>query len=662
MIGAFLVLTLFTVIDAFPSAQNPFAAGPSILNNTVTTPCSVTLFENFSFATYDEYYTFPYVPPSGDCLGPWDRVILRIQASVNGTVQFDRTGAIWLDQVEILRFTTPEPPGMPIEWNVQRDLSVYGPYFQEGHTVYASCQNVVNPTYNGVIRMTATLYFYYNDNDNDVEPVEKADYVMGINRKAGGFQDLTLKSSEILNSTFKLPFRNANKVYMDMYASGHSCEEFWYSNAPGALANYTGCGGGSNRQFRVTLDNRVAGIQTPFPVVYTGGINPLFWRPQTGISSFNIPPYRFDLTPFVGLLNDGQEHTIGITVLNNTDQGFWYITPVLVLWQNQGEERIDSGTVSISYDFTGVTNITRSGQTLGWLQTYKAGLIVTSELRGSTSGNTTFASISSTINFTNQNTLDIVSNKQVTNMLVNTKIASSAFDRNLSYVYPFYTSIKSSSNDTGFSILSDIEYSVEKNSSAFSSGSTILTYENSMTSEAYYSKNLVNGTQILVQEGSTSQIFNITTSTVSQDTVCFSQRIETAGGYVIDEPTLFVGDCIPTTFCADFDACADPEDVVYPVNEPPQLGEPPELPPLHRCPHLLQCPGFNHTLPGTSDPVPTSMPPNTAPTVNPSLAPTPLVGSPGAQTTSSSAAATLLLSNRIWKVLGFSLTTLHLGA
>ena len=30
---------------------------------------------------------------------------------------------------------------------------------------------------------------------------------------------------------------------------------------------------------------------SPFPVVYTGGLNPLLWRPITGIESFDVVPY-----------------------------------------------------------------------------------------------------------------------------------------------------------------------------------------------------------------------------------------------------------------------------------------------------------------------------------------------------------------------------------
>ena len=90
-------------------------------------------------------------------------------------------------------------------------------------------------------------------------------------------------------------------------------------------------GGGSYRQIEVYIDGLAAGILYPFPVVYTGGVNPLLWRPLTGIYSFNIPPYEFDLTPFAGVLNDGKAHQLSIVVLGNSDEGSWFVDPVLRL-------------------------------------------------------------------------------------------------------------------------------------------------------------------------------------------------------------------------------------------------------------------------------------------------------------------------------------------
>ena len=176
-----IILVLFVhinIISAFPSAQDPFALGPSILTDEedITPACIVTLFQNESF--YPNTLSFNYSLPSSCYHEEYDRIILQVDGSVNGTVQYDRTGGIFMDQVEIIRFTTPEPPGQSITWSAQRDLSVYGSFLVQEHMVYVSCGNYVSSTYNGVIYLTATLKFYKNP--IAVPKVKSADYIVSI--------------------------------------------------------------------------------------------------------------------------------------------------------------------------------------------------------------------------------------------------------------------------------------------------------------------------------------------------------------------------------------------------------------------------------------------------------------------------------------------------
>ena len=38
--------------------------------------------------------------------------------------------------------------------------------------------------------------------------------------------------------------------------------------------------------------------------------------PIPGVQTLNLLPYRVDLTPFAGVLSNGQPHTVGVTVFN----------------------------------------------------------------------------------------------------------------------------------------------------------------------------------------------------------------------------------------------------------------------------------------------------------------------------------------------------------
>lgn len=39
----------------------------------------------------------------------------------------------------------------------------------------------------------------------------------------------------------------------------------------------------------------------PFPVIYTGGANPLLWRPLASLRAFDVPSAFIDVSPFLPL-------------------------------------------------------------------------------------------------------------------------------------------------------------------------------------------------------------------------------------------------------------------------------------------------------------------------------------------------------------------------
>ena len=76
------------------------------------------------------------------------------------------------------------------------------------------------------------------------------------------------------------------------------------------------CGNTAFRQVDVSIDGKPAGVAPVFPWIYTGGVDPGLWIPIPGVQTLNLLPYRVDLTPFAGVLSDGQQHTVGVTVFN----------------------------------------------------------------------------------------------------------------------------------------------------------------------------------------------------------------------------------------------------------------------------------------------------------------------------------------------------------
>jgi len=176
---------------------------------------------------------------------------------------------------------------------------------------------------------------------------------------------------------------------LDVYASPHQCEEFWYSNLPDeeAVRLNASCGGGTYREVQAYINNHFAGSFYPFPTLYTGGINPILWRPLTGIQSFNLPAYRLDITPFVGALNCGSSSSSsgssgsgggGSTPVNITlhvagggKSDVWYLNGILVLYPHheRGDNVVLGGEMMMVEDDGAKWDVSKSSTGEGGNQT-----------------------------------------------------------------------------------------------------------------------------------------------------------------------------------------------------------------------------------------------------------------------------------------------------
>jgi hypothetical protein len=87
---------------------NTATADPALARPN-TTPCVVTLFNNLAFADFSPKL-FSFTPPAG-CPGPWAKVILNADISIQAGRQFDRTANMWIGGVNVYFGTTSEPSG-----------------------------------------------------------------------------------------------------------------------------------------------------------------------------------------------------------------------------------------------------------------------------------------------------------------------------------------------------------------------------------------------------------------------------------------------------------------------------------------------------------------------------------------------------------------------
>jgi hypothetical protein len=328
IVSAFVLAVCLAAVNVsagFKSTyQNPLTAQPPIVRPN-TTSCTVTLANNFAF-TFNNPDVGTFTPPAG-CPGPWSKVVLDFYGSVKG-VQFDRIGGVWIGQTELLRTSTPEPTQTGISWHVEKDVTEYSSLFENPNPQQSivAVPNYVTGPYTGIIYVTAKLTFY-EPGPGFPAATGLPDRILHIST-GGSSPYATLSSpSASVSAPLTLP-ANTTHAILEVYATPHICDEFWYANAPTSFAG--SCGGGTAfREIQVYIDGQLAGVAWPFPEIYTGGINPLLWRPIPSVNAFNIHPYRVDLTPFAGLLDDGNSHTISVKVYNA--EYFWLVDADLLL-------------------------------------------------------------------------------------------------------------------------------------------------------------------------------------------------------------------------------------------------------------------------------------------------------------------------------------------
>ncbi|MGA9527344.1 MAG: peptide-N4-asparagine amidase [Terriglobales bacterium] len=337
---AFVAITLLSSL-AFAQLQigssNTAIADPPV-PHPKTQPCKVVLFQNFKFDNFTPQ-NFPYNPPA-DCAAPWAKVILEAEFSVTKGIQYDRTANIWIGATNIYFGTTAEPdPGNGRHWHIERDLTDYSSLFTTSQEGTVDLFNLYNSTYNGLLHGTATLYFYPLAT-HEIAPVT-ADQVIGFSAGSTGGTVALNTGSDLLEQTLTLP-TNIQRIFFDVFAQGQSNDEFWYSCVPNDVANeLESCPNTAFRESEVTIDGTPAGVAPVYPWIFTGGIDPFLWIPIPGVQTMNFRPYRVNLTPFAGMLDDGNPHTIALSVFNADN--YFSATASLLLYLDHDSTQVTGG-------------------------------------------------------------------------------------------------------------------------------------------------------------------------------------------------------------------------------------------------------------------------------------------------------------------------------
>ncbi len=337
-----ITITLLTLSSTLAFAglrigsSNTATADPPVPHPN-TQPCKVALFNHYRFADFNPK-SFTYNPPA--CVGPWAKVILIADFSVTAGRQFDRTANIWIGPTNIYFGTTSEPShNVARHWQIERDLTDYSSIFTTSQAGTVDLGNLVDGTYTGILYGSASLLFYPVP-PKQTAPVT-ADEIIGFSAGATGGTVGLGDSSSLLEETLTLP-TNIERVYFDVFAQSQNADEFWYTCVPNDVAGeLQSCNNTAFREGEVTIDGTPAGVAPIYPWIYTGGIDPYLWFPIPGVQTLNFLPYRVDLTPFASMLNDGQPHTVALSVYNANN--YFSATASLLLYLDHGSTQVSGG-------------------------------------------------------------------------------------------------------------------------------------------------------------------------------------------------------------------------------------------------------------------------------------------------------------------------------
>ncbi|CAI7797642.1 unnamed protein product, partial [Closterium sp. NIES-54] len=325
----------------------------------------------------------------------WSLVLLSVRVNVSG-VQFDRVLSVFLGNFEVSRSIRchdirirackgdSRAPFFPSHYISNSFLSSSEPFTHcllihscldlafilQERQAFVSLPNVVNDTLTGVFYVSIDLLFFKTTRFNRaIVP----DVVLPFSFQPPGISyptpftitgedsaSTSSPSSSPLEASVTFPSlpRDIVTAKFELMVTRRDSDEFFFMLSPNSTLTPSSISSSSSssfssssfssssspfRELLLFIDNQFAGAVFPFPTLYPSAFAPLLWAPLVGIGCFSNPTYSLDITPFVGLLVDGQPHEVSVSVPVVGRAARWMVSGVLQLWVDPVREAT-SGT------------------------------------------------------------------------------------------------------------------------------------------------------------------------------------------------------------------------------------------------------------------------------------------------------------------------------
>ena len=376
---------------------------------------------------------------------------------------------MYLGDIEVFRTSTAEPTANGIVWTYVKEMEQYNALWKSEQKIIFDLGNLIDSTYTGTFNTTLTATFF-----TVPEPVPKpiADAILPISSR---------QSAQNKGSAFTVPGDNASIAYtlprnieravVSLSACGQATEEFWYTNTFSSQVNTfestagTLYGYSPFREVQLLIDGQLAGVSWPFPIIFTGGIAPGFWRPIVGIDAFDLREHEIDVTPWLPLLCDGKAHTFEIRVAGLDDDGKddatitetvgsnWVVTGKIFIFSGSkgsitrgSPPQIEAASPEITITSSLTTNSTGGNQSLTYTTRVFREISITSTIIAS--GGAQKASWYQRLVYNNVNVLSSQGFDQTTNQTtVGSDKASAGYSNE--YMYPLNVESSFSINAAG---------------------------------------------------------------------------------------------------------------------------------------------------------------------------------------------------------------------
>ena len=312
---------------------------------------------------------------------------------------------MYLGDVEVWRTSTAEPTIPPgIKWEFRKDVTEFLSLWRQQQTLVFDLGNIVNDVYTGWFNTTlkATFFTIADGGTHPYVKSDPADLILPITKMTGrdGIDSrFTIPEDRALVTLPLGAFpRNAAKAVFSISANGEAEEEFWWSDVmesskhvfEGELGSILP-GLSPWREVQLLIDGHLTGVYWPFPVIFTGGISPGLHRPIVGIDAFELREHEIDITPWLGVLCDGRQHTFEMRIAGIDDSGTgvvvteqvassWVVTGKIFIWLDGDAEAVTMGPKPALHALDPVIRITqhRSEDQLAYQLTVEREIIVQS--------------------------------------------------------------------------------------------------------------------------------------------------------------------------------------------------------------------------------------------------------------------------------------------